>query len=278
MLPAPEATEARGFRIRTISPLQPLRWLAQGWADLLRCPLPGFLHGLLAALFGAALLALARDRFWLLAGAFSGFLLVAPLVATGLYEISRRLQAGQPATLAHALSVWRPKDSRLVRFGLLLALAGTGWVLTSASLITVFAGQPVDTPADFLRVVVVHNKGHLFEAWIALGTMLAAPIFVSSVVAIPMLLDRPHSVLTAVTTSVRATLMNPVPMALWASLLLLLSLLGMATFMVGLVIVVPWLSHASWHAYRDLVEPEIPGSGTDHAGTDHSSKNEAGKS
>ena len=80
-------------------------------------------------------------------------------------------------------------------------------------------------------------------------------MFASSVVAIPMLLDRPVSVLTAVSTSVTAALASPAAMALWATLILVISLLGMATLMMGLVLAVPWLAHSSWHAYRDLVQP-----------------------
>lgn len=251
----PEPGHARGFRICAVPPLQPLRWLARGWADLMRCPVPGLVHGAAAAAFGALLLAIARDRFWMLAGSFSGFLLVAPLVATGLYEVSRTLQRRRRATLSTALSAWKPRDHRLVLFGVLLALAGTGWVLTSASLITGFAPRPVASPADFLHVVVLNEHSRLFEAWLVLGSVLAAPMFMSSVVAIPMLLDRPHGIVTAVATSVRAVLMSPVAMALWATLIVLLTLLGMATLMLGLVVVVPWLAHASWHAYIDVVQP-----------------------
>jgi uncharacterized membrane protein len=259
---APDIAPTRGPRVVSLSPRQPLRWLALGWADLLRSPLPGLVHGLASALFGAALFALARDRFWLLAGAFSGFLLVAPLVATGLYEVSRGIESKRRIGLAGALAVWQPRDTRLVRFGLLLALAGTGWVLTSAALITAFASAPVNSPADFLRVVVLDDRSHVFEAWLVLGSVLAAPMFASSVVAIPMLLDRPHGVLTAVSTSVAATLANPVTMAVWATLIVGLTLIGMATLMVGLVVVVPWLAHASWHAYRDLVEPAAADTGS----------------
>ena len=254
MLPPTEPEHTRGFRIVTVPPGRPWLWLARGWADLMRCPWPGLVHGLVSALFGGLLMYAARDRFWLLAGSFSGFLLVAPLVATGLYAVSRRLEQRRAAGLRTALEAWRPRDYRLVVFGLLLALAGTGWVLTSASLITRFAAAPVNSPMDFLRVVVLDEKGHLFEAWLVLGSVLAAPMFASSVVAIPMLLDRPHGIVTAVATSVGAALLNPLAMALWATLLLTLTLIGMATFMVGLVVVVPWLAHASWHAYRDLVQ------------------------
>ncbi len=244
--------------MRQVPITQPLIWLTRGWQDLLRCPVPGLLHGLLVAAVGAALLLLAHDRFWLLAGAFSGFLLVAPLLATGLYAISRELQDGGKPTLATALDAWRPRDSRLPRFGLLLALAGTGWVLTSAALITGWAGAPVNSPSDFVRVVVLSGHSRLFELWLILGSALAAPIFASTVVALPLLLDRDIAVQSAVLVSVRAALLNPAAMALWATLILSITLLGMATALLGLIVVVPWLSHASWHAYRDLVEPEGP--------------------
>lgn len=251
--------ESRAFAVRNIPPLRPLGWLARGWSDLLRCPLPGLLHGLAVALFGGLLVAVARDRFWLLAGAFSGFLIVAPLVATGLYNISRALERGRPAGLKLALAAWRPDDARLIAFGALLGLAGTGWVLTSAALITAFAPAPVSRPADFLHLIVLAPSGYLFEAWMALGGVLAAPMFASSVVALPLLLDRKISVLGAVLTSWRVVMAHPAPLALWAGLLLLLTLLGMAPLLVGLVVVVPWLAHASWHAYRDLVDStELP--------------------
>jgi uncharacterized membrane protein len=261
-LPYEVGRAIRAHPVRQVPAAAPLRWLALGWRDLMRCPLPGLAHGLAMALFGAVLVALARDRFWLLAGAFSGFLLVAPVVATGLYAVSRELEQGRRATLATALTSWRPRtrrDGRLVVFGLLLALAGTGWVLTSAALITRFAAAPVNTPMDFVRVVVLASDtglAGLFEIWLILGAALAAPIFASSVVAIPLLMDRDIAVRPAVLVSARAALANPLPMALWATLILMLTLLGMVTGLVGLVVAVPWLAHASWHAYRELVGPE----------------------
>jgi len=249
--------ESRRFGVRAIPLLRPLGWLARGWHDLMRCPLPGLLHGLAAALVGAALILLAHDRFWLLSGAFTGFLLVAPLLATGLYAVSRALERGERADLSVALAAWRP-DGRLMVFGLLLAFAGTGWVLTSASLITGFAPFPVRSPLDFLRVVVLNENSHLFEIWLAMGALLAAPVFASSVVAIPLLQDRPVGVLAAVLTSWRVVQTHPLPMALWAALLMGLTVLGMLSGLLGLVVIAPWLAHASWHAYRDLVSPVDP--------------------
>lgn len=252
--------DSHRYTVRPVTLTQPLRWLALGWRDFVHCPGPGTLHGFALTMFGAVLLAAAHDRFWLLAGAFSGFLLMGPLAATGLYAVSRALERGEPATMALALRTWIPKDRRLVLFGLLLSMAGTGWVLTSAALITSFADGAVRDPADFVRHVMLSDRSWLFELWLALGGAMAAPVYASSVVAIPLLLDRPVGVLAAVLTSWRCVLANPVPMALWAALLMALAGLGLATGL-GLMVAVPWLAHASWHAYRDLVGSTEPAAG-----------------
>ena len=138
---------------------------------------------------------------------------------------------------------------------MLLSAAGTGWVLTSAALITSLADGAVRNPVDFIRHVVLSERSWLFEAWLALGGAMAAPVYASSVVSIPLLLDRPIGVLGAVLTSWRCVLANPVPLALWGALLMALAGLGLVTGF-GLVVVVPWLAHASWHAYRALVAPQ----------------------
>lgn len=230
----------------------PVRWLASGWADLRSNPLPGLFHGLLITAFGAALLWAARDRFWLLAGAFSGFLIVAPILATGLYEVSRHLERGQRIGLPEVWRLWQSGDVRLVRFGLLLGLAGTGWLLTSAALITLWSPEPIQKPTDFLRHVVQVREIGLFEAWMLLGALLAAPVFASTVVALPMLVDRPVTVGTAVLRSWRAVSTHPGAATVWAVVIALLAGLGMASLLLGLVVLIPLVGHASWHAYRDL--------------------------
>ena len=250
--------------MRQVPITAPFHWLALGWADLWRCGFWSLLHGVALAAVGALLLTLAHDQFWLLAGAFSGFLVVAPVLATSLYALSRALERGEPANGSTIAKTWmRWQYSRyavhggywsLVRFGLLLSLAGTGWVLTSAALITALTPATVHTPMDFVRHVVLANGGYLFELWLTLGALLAAPLFASSVVSMPLLLDRRVDVLQAVLTSWQVVLTNPVPMALWAALIMGLTMLGMATALLGLVITLPWLGHASWHAYRALVD------------------------
>ena len=136
------------------------------------------------------------------------------VLATGLYAISRALEKNAAANFGTVIDLWKSGNTRMIGFGVLLALAGTGWVLTSAAMITLWALQPIDGPRDFLQYVVIGDSW-LFEAWLMMGGFLAAPVFASSVISMPMLLDRQVSVLTAVLTSWRVVMANPVPMAAW---------------------------------------------------------------
>ena len=251
-----------------ISLRSPFRWLALGWADLRRNPAPGLWHGLLLAAGGWLLLWGARDHFWLLAGAFSGFLIVAPILATGLYHVSRACNSGRCVGMPEVIALWRSGDGRLVRFGLLLGLAGTGWVLTSAGLITLWSPEPIQKPMDFLRHVVLVREVGLFEVWLLLGALLAAPVFASSVVAIPMLVDTSVPVSMAVADSWRAVANYPAPMAFWAVLIGALVGVGMLTALLGLIVTIPLIAHASWHAYCDLTQrpASLPPCGTETGG------------
>jgi len=261
--------------VRTISWRQPLYWLSAGWRDMLQCGWISLAHGLVLAIGGLVMVGLTWQRFWLVAGAISGFLVVAPVLATSLYALSRALERGERADVGVVLKTWLNWQDHhlnkfdneywcLVQFGALLALAGTGWVITSAALITLLAPVPITDPLEFLKHVVLAKEGFLFELWLALGGLLAAPIFASSVTAIPLLLDRRATLMQAVLTSWEAVLSNPLPMALWAALIMLLTLLGMSYVLLGLIVTIPLLGHASWHAYRDLIDasalpPREPG-------------------
>ncbi|HRP87652.1 MAG TPA: DUF2189 domain-containing protein, partial [Gammaproteobacteria bacterium] len=110
---------------------------------------------------------------------------------------------------------------------------------------------------DFLRHVVASREHYLFELWLMLGGVLAAPVFASSVITLPLLLDRQVNVLQAVTASWLVVLRNPVVMACWAALIAGLSLAGIGLFLVGSLVVVPVLGHASWHAYTDTLDAAV---------------------
>jgi uncharacterized membrane protein len=257
-------------QIKTIGMMQPLVWLVLGWRDIAKTGWLSMLHGMVLSLAGIAIIAFARHRFWLLAGALSGFMVVAPVLATSLYALSRAIERREKPNLSVVLKTWlnwqnshfQNWDSDywcMVRFGLLLAIAATGWVLTSAALITLLTPVPVNNPMDFVQHVMLAPDGWLFEIWLALGGVMAAPMFASSVIAMPLLLDRRVTVMQAVLTSWQAVLANPMPMALWASIIMVFTLLGLGSLLLGLIPVLPMLGHASWHAYRGLVDAsELP--------------------
>lgn len=241
--------------VRAVEWHRPLQWLGRAWADIERCPTIGVGHGLALAILGALLLYFSRQHFWWLAGVLSTFMLVAPLLACGLYEVSRQLSMGRTPSWSDALRVWTSGDRRLILLGGLLGLSCVGWVLSSAALIYGVMPTGIVTPEDFLRRVVLRDELGLFEAWLVLGAVLAAPMFASVVIAIPMLLDRPVSLWMAIHTSWRVVAHNPLAMGFWAFVLTLFTLLGLGSALLGLLGVVPLLAHASWYAYRDLVLP-----------------------
>lgn len=265
--PTPPAQSDPELFLPPILPLlkdQPMHWLALGFKDLAQSPLLSMMHGLVLALLGGLITWVAHDRFWLLAGSVSGFMVVAPVLATSLYAMSRAMERGEKVDFQLLINTWtqwqmglrHEPDSywSLIRFGLLLGLAATGWVITSAALITLLAPVPIHTPIDFIRHVVLAKEGHLFEMWMGLGAMMALPIFASSVISMPLLLDRRVTVMQAVLTSWKAVLTHPFQMTFWAFLIVGFSLLGICSLFLGLILVVPMLGHGSWHAYRHMVD------------------------
>ena len=265
--PEQPPTERHRLNLPGVLPIdgkQPLFWLYLGLKDICHSPWLSLAHGLVVAIGGGLITWLAYDRFWLLASAVSGFLVVAPVLATSLYAMSRAIERNEAVNLQLLFKTWTQWQTLqnnepvsywcLVRFGLLLALTGTGWVMTSSSLITLLAPMPIHTPMDFIRHVVLNPDSYLFELWLMLGGLMAAPVFASSVVAMPLLLDRQLNTLQAVLTSWKVVLTHPMPMVLWAFLIMALSMMGILSLFIGLIVIVPVLGHASWHAYRDLVD------------------------
>jgi uncharacterized membrane protein len=248
------ATGPDSLRIRSIPVLRPLHWIRLGWRDFGRAFGPSLAHGFVATLAGLGILTVGLRAWPLLPGAFSGFVLIAPILATGLYELSRRLELGQKPRLAHVADAWARGTRPLVWFGLGLALAATLWVLVSALMVALFVTAPITGLDGFLRHVVVGEGSNLFPLWAALGGLGAAVVFAASVVSVPMLLDREVDLMTAIGVSVRAVGENPLAMAVWAALIMLITLASMATLMVGFAFAVPVLGHATWLAYRDVVD------------------------
>lgn len=249
--PAPDLSAP--LPVRTVDIARPLRWLRLGWGDFVRTPVAGLAHGATVALAGWAAILLAPKAWWLAPGAVSGFVLVAPILCTGLYELSRLLMRGARPGLADAARAWHRDAAPLVGLGLLLTALGTAWVLASSLLFWMFVKAPITTPLEFIRYAVV-GQGHLaFSLWLLAGGLGSALVFAITAVSPPLLLGRRVGLRCALLTSVRAVGENPVAMAGWAALILAAIALSLATAMLGFLLAVPVIGHATWHAYRDLV-------------------------
>jgi len=242
--------------VRRVALSRPMAWLALGWRDFTRAWGASLFHGIIVALAGILILTVGFRLWYVLPGAVSGFVLVAPILATGLYELSRRMLRGEQPRLAHSFEAWRRGTRPLVWMGLALAIAGTAWVLVSTVLVALFVKAPITGTVDFLRHVVLSEGSNLFWLWIALGGLGASFVFAATAVSVPLMLDRDIDTLSAVLTSVRAVGENPLAMGIWAAIIMALTVLSMATFMLGFAIVVPVIGHATWHAYRELVDAD----------------------
>lgn len=251
---APPPHSAEEPAVRTVPVMRPFGWLAAGWHDLAHAPAASLLHGLLVTAGGWVIAAIALRWIPLLPGAFSGFVLVAPILATGLYELSRCRERGEPANLAAVIAAWRRGTRPLVWMGLGLAIAATAWVLVSAILVALFVTAPITGAEAFVRHVILSQGSNLFPVWMGLGALGASLVFAATVVSVPFLLDRKIDLLGAARTSVRAVAENPMAMSVWAIVIMLATALSMATAMLGFIVTIPVIGHATWHAYREIVD------------------------
>jgi uncharacterized membrane protein len=234
----------------------PWGWLAGAWLDLTRAPLVSLTYGAAVAAVGWALT--AAVLYWqslaLALPLAAGFMLVAPMLAVGLYETSRRLEAGEPLRLRDVLFVATRSPVQLGFMGLVLALFFMAWQRLAMLFFALFFGtRPIPPLADWIHMLFFTPEGLLFLALgSAVGGALAAAVFALSAISVPMLMAERTDAVSAMATSVRAVLANPKPMLLWAWLLALLMGFGLVTLYVGLIVTFPLAGYATWRAYREL--------------------------
>lgn len=232
--------------------------LSLGWRDFWRKPSHLVFLGLIYPFAGAAIgLWTSGSNSWpLLFPLVSGFALVGPIAALPIYEMSRRQELGLDTHWRSAFGVLRsPAMPSIIAVGLFLLALFTAWLMVAQFLYEQFFG--LGSPATllvFLDQVVNTAPGQSLMIWGNLiGLAFAVVALSTAVVSIPLLLDRDVGAAIAIQTSVRATLKNPIVIAVWGLIVAALLIIGSLPLLVGLAIVVPVLGHATWHLYRRIV-------------------------
>lgn len=245
-------------KVRKIGGDRPWIWLGRGWNDLRRVPKVSLAWGLGFVILG--LLALGALYFfgvyYLILPFAAGFMLVAPVMVVGLYEVSHHLEDGLPVTMMTPYAAWRRNIGQIGFMGFILGLLFLAWMRLATLLFAVFFGNSPPDMANFVDQVILSTDNIAFLiVGTIVGAIISVIVFSIAAISIPMLLDRHTNVFVAMATSAVAVRENPFAMLVWAVLIVLFVAAGMALGFVGLIITLPLIAHATWHAYRDIVVP-----------------------
>ncbi len=249
--------------VRFLQPLDladPFRWLRAGWTDLLAAPGITLFYGLCFWLMAVVLGAVFRNMAEYTLSFVSGCFLVGPFLAMGLYEVSRRREQGLPQSLGASLLCWDRHLGSMGMLVLVVLLLELLWGRASLVVFAVFFTTGMPSTASVLQAVFNPANWEFVAIYTLVGGVFAGLVFSTCVVAIPMILDRGTDAITAGIASFEVVIERTGPMLLWGALIVALVLGAVALpWSVGLLVVGPWLGHASWHAYRASYAWRVPG-------------------
>ncbi len=236
--------------------------LAKGIDDFSAMPTHVLFLGVLYPLIGLflACLSFGYDIVPLLFPLASGFALIGPFAALGLYELSRRREQVLESSWTNAFDVLRsPSRDAILALGFLLMAVFLIWLATAELLYqSVFGYATPNSITEFIRDILTTRQGWtLIIVGNLVGFLFAVLVLVISVVSFPLLLDREVGAAVAILTSIRAVVANPVTIAVWGLIVAVALLLGSIPLFLGLAVVMPVLAHATWHLYRSVVEPNL---------------------
>ena len=232
------------------------RWLARGWDDLWSRPAISLGYGLFVTVVSYILLGCLFyfDLAYLLLPLATAFMFGGPLLAVGLYEMSRRYDEGLPFSLRDIIGAFRRAPLQIAYMGLMLVLFALLWIRIATLLFALFFGSEMPPLLDLFASLFLTAQGVVFlSVGTAIGAALAFAAYSISVVSIPLLIDRDVDIMTATIASLVAIRDNFWPMMLWGWLVALMIGVAIALAFLGLIVIFPLVGHATWHAYRDTL-------------------------
>ena len=232
--------------------------LMSGLSDFARAPLYGLGIGAIFAAIGAAIvLALTVwDLPWMIYPFAIGFPLIGPFAAVGLFEVSRRLEKGEPISWSIVFSaVWRQRGRELSWMAFVMLFFFWIWMYQVRLLIALFLGRMSFATLDkFFDIILTTQQGWLFLAvGHLIGAALALLLFSITVVSIPLLMERDYDFITAMITSVKTVVASPLVMLGWGVFVTLAIIAASLPLFAGLLVILPVLGHATWHIYKQAV-------------------------
>ncbi len=245
-------------RIRDVGFAAPFHWLSKGLDDLKAAPGPSLFYGVCFALMGFLISVVFRHAYAYVSSLVSGFLLIGPFLALGLYELSRRRERGELLQLQPTLTAWRRNAGSIGVYSVIIVVVFLVWARASLVIFALFYTAEMPTVSNFMQQVVSLENIEFIVVYCTVGLLFASIVFAVSVVSIPLMLDRGQDAVTSMIASTYALIRNFPQVSLWAVVVVALTAVGFATFFFGLIVLTPILGHATWHAYRDLVEPLAP--------------------
>lgn len=242
------------FPLHRVPVTRPFIWLSEGWDDLWHHPQASLAYGALTVLLGSLILAYDRHPVYI-ATTIAAFLLVGPIITAGICELSRSRDHGEETNFGHSLKSLRPRRSELMHFAeTLLFIAVAGFGITALALYSTTGSIAPALESTLWGDVMAQLSRVQRTAYLLSCTGLAGVVFALSVVTVPMIIDRHVDAGTAMHMSLLAALRDFPAMLVWALLIIALVAFGFATKLIGMVLVLPLLGHATWNAYRDIVE------------------------
>lgn len=230
-------------------------WLAAAARDMRANPGGSLFYGSCFAFMGLVLTTVFRHAYHLTSALVCGFLLLGPFLSLGLYDLSRQREAGKSPVLAHSLTAGSHNAGAIGVFAVILIIIFLVWARASLVVFALFYTTQMPSVDHFLEQVLTLQNVEFLLAYAVVGFIFASLVFGASVVAIPLMLDRRQDAVTSILASLISLGRNPAPLLLWAAIIACFAVVGFATFLLGLIVLMPLVGHATWHAYRALIEP-----------------------